>query len=687
MVTGWAPYPVPQSPAAGSGDATVVYDTWDMGWWTLSSVPNGLAPASTTTLDWGLESPPMQGENHTTRLRSIITPEVSGEYRLYLSGDDDARLLFNRRNSNPRGARTVAYVAGWTEQYQWDRHTSQESRVFKLQAGRSYYVEAIGVHAFGLDHLEVGWSLNGGPIEVVPASVLSPTMLGGGGWRQSAANLPRRPDRPVELRVDRTPTDAIATWTAPDATDRFGPAEFYEVTLRQGRTVIETRIVEGTTTSFAELDTNRSYRIIVRSHNGGGRGRAAAVNARKITPSIDVQPVFECVDTTGGVDVAWFGYTNDSTLGGEPVAWERSAGNRNNIRPTSVSDVTVPTVFAPGNHTRVVGVELDDVARPDRLRWRLHRTTARIDLSVLCEPPVTVPSDAVPDAVPVDEPVSENDDEQSSDDESDTSEEPSDAEQPTEADESGETAESGEPGVVTYRVRNGDPERGEQASRVYIERRITPAYDDVDPDGDGWALVGRSNGHGESGAVANSWIAPDGTPVAAIRHSHKGCIEIVPPSLDPVRNGQTRIVDVRATDTATCRSQAPDADVDGDGVADDQQPLYRVRRGESERGENTSRYYIERSIVAAEAQLGVSDFDGDDGDGWAQVARTNGSGHWGSLLGVEIVDGVPHVVVDHPNKGCIVIVPSHLDTVMKGQSRFTANAESQALCAAPTGDA
>jgi hypothetical protein len=67
----------------------------------------------------------------------------------------------------------------------------------------------------------------------------------------------------------------------------------------------------------------------------------------------------------------------------------------------------------------------------------------------------------------------------------------------------------GVPGVTAqsvgeYRVRNGDPVRGEPSTRIFVERVAQPG--ERDPDGDGWVLVGRSNGAGEDGVVARWWL-------------------------------------------------------------------------------------------------------------------------------------------------------------------------------------
>ncbi|WP_166657379.1 PA14 domain-containing protein [Ilumatobacter fluminis] len=276
LVTKPGPYPTPVSPDAPSPDArpTVAWDRWDTGWWTLTSIPDGLAPVSTATLAWGLETPPMQGENHAARLRALLTPTETDDYTFHLSGDDDARLLFNPDGVNADGAVAIASVAGWTEQYQWDRYDSQSSATFRLHAGRSYYIEAIGVHGLDLDHLEVGWSVPDGDIEVVPAEVLTPTRAGEGGWRRDATGLPLIPDKPKHLKVDSTTTTLHATWDAPTVSERHGEAVFYEVSISGDAELV--LVTEETEVWIPDLPIGGRFWFEVVPWNQSGRGKEAA---------------------------------------------------------------------------------------------------------------------------------------------------------------------------------------------------------------------------------------------------------------------------------------------------------------------------------------------------------------------------------------------------------------------------
>jgi PA14 domain len=295
FVTEPGPYPTPVAPVPGS-EPTVTYDHWNTGWWTLTSVPEGVAPESTTTLATGLEVPPMRGDNHASRMRAVITPTRTDTYTFHLSGDDDARLLFNPDGAWAHGAEPVAYVSGWTEQYQWNRYRSQTTPAYELVAGRSYYIEAIGVHGLGLDHLEVGWSTPGSPIEVVPSDVLAPTMSGAGGWRQDSAGLRVAPGpvRNVTSTVSAGSTGGASvgvTWDAPLVTDDFGAATSYVVTVVDGDTVVVDTVV---------LDT-------------AGGASATVTGLEPGVPSVIAVSAVNDIGTGPAVDHVLVGQTTSST--------------------------------------------------------------------------------------------------------------------------------------------------------------------------------------------------------------------------------------------------------------------------------------------------------------------------------------------------------------------------------------
>jgi hypothetical protein len=231
-----------------------------------------------------------------------------------------------------------------------------------------------------------------------------------------------------------------------------------------------------------------------------------------------------------------------------------------------------------------------------------------------------------------------------------------------------------------FRARNGDTSRGELIARIYLERDVTAGgLNDVDSDGDGWALVGRTNGDGDNGPLARFWVT-NGVPFVTTRHPQKGCLQLTPQSLAQVKTGQTRLMSEVAQNTALCRTAPPEGDVDSNGIADNVQPLYRARNGDPAKGELAARVYVERGLNASEAQMGVSDYDS-DGDGWALIGRTNGAGDNGQYVSIAMNGTTPVAKVQHPSKGCITIAPISIELVKRGQTRFvTITSQSPGAC-------
>ena len=164
-----------------------------------------------------------------------------------------------------------------------------------------------------------------------------------------------------------------------------------------------------------------------------------------------------------------------------------------------------------------------------------------------------------------------------------------------------------------YRVRNGNSTNNEKPEHIYIERNvnatnITNISGDYDPDGDGWAIVAQSTKQSNFGTPASFWIDENNVPHVSIRTADKGCVQLTPRSLKLVKQNKLRKFKQEAKNTNTCRSESDSADTDNNGIADNQQPLYRARNGLSTNNEDPTSIYLERSSVAAEAQLGLSDY-------------------------------------------------------------------------------
>jgi hypothetical protein len=244
-------------------------------------------------------------------------------------------LLFNADGDWAHGAEPVAYVSGWTEQYQWDRYASQTTSGFELVAGESYYIEAIGVHGLGLDHLEVGWSTPGSAIEVVPADVLEPTVSGAGGWRQDATALQVAPG-PVRNVVDTwvDGTTVGLTWDAPLVTDEFGVAARFVASVA-GTSRIESVTEAGVT--FAGLEPATSYTVEIVAVNESGSGPSVPHQVlRVITPA---EPTTTTTPTTTSTTTPTT--TTPTTTSTSPTT--TSTTTTTTTTPTSTTTTTTPT--------------------------------------------------------------------------------------------------------------------------------------------------------------------------------------------------------------------------------------------------------------------------------------------------------------------------------------------------------
>lgn len=269
-----------------------------------------------------------------------------------------------------------------------------------------------------------------------------------------------------------------------------------------------------------------------------------------------------------------------------------------------------------------------------------------------------------------------------------------------------------------YRIRNGSVANNEPVNRIYIERNAQKSLEmfginDYDPDNDGWSLVAVSD-NVTDGTIASHKVIDTGLavndlerfkPTVSIRTADKGCVRLRAQSLEVVEASQMTGLEIEAEDTDTCRSQSPEEDADNNAVPDNLQQLYRSRHGDSLRGEDSDKIYIERNVVAAEAVLGQSDYDPDN-DGWSLVGASDAisgadlntlvlvdseeevksdSGSFTvSMLSMSLSERRlirPVILYKNSLNECKSLVPQSLDTVKIGQSRNAINNNSfSSLC-------
>ena len=120
------------------------------------------------------EAPVNWADNYGTRIHGYLTPTVSGQYRFYIASDDGGALWLST-DGNAANRVRIAHVPGWSSSRQWTKYAAQASALITLEAGETYYIEALQKEAGGGDNLAVGWLRPGAStVEVIPGAYLSP---------------------------------------------------------------------------------------------------------------------------------------------------------------------------------------------------------------------------------------------------------------------------------------------------------------------------------------------------------------------------------------------------------------------------------------------------------------------------------------------------------------------------------
>ena len=119
------------------------------------------------------ESPQSFGNDYGVHLRGYIMAPVTGQYTFYFASDDSGELYIST-DGTESGKQLTAYTNMWTGYRQFDKFASQKSAAVSLVAGQVIYTESWAKQRGGGDHLSVAWSIDGGPLEVIPGAHLTP---------------------------------------------------------------------------------------------------------------------------------------------------------------------------------------------------------------------------------------------------------------------------------------------------------------------------------------------------------------------------------------------------------------------------------------------------------------------------------------------------------------------------------
>jgi len=156
-------------------------------WWQSLSIEDAVALANSGTpadqVDI-LAEPTWAdiADNYSAKMTGWLTVPETGEYTLYLAGDDYQRLYVSM-DDNPGNAELVAYVDGWTSSQQWDKYETQKSEPMTLTEGQVLAFVGIMQEGGGGDGQDWGWVAPGSAdIVVIPGDLFVaeyvPTALG-----------------------------------------------------------------------------------------------------------------------------------------------------------------------------------------------------------------------------------------------------------------------------------------------------------------------------------------------------------------------------------------------------------------------------------------------------------------------------------------------------------------------------
>lgn len=129
------------------------------------------------------EAPTDWADNYGTRVRGFLHPPRTGDYTFWIASDDGSELWLSTDDS-PANRTEIASVPTWTGSREWGKDPAQKSKAIHLEAGRSYYIEALQKEGGGGDNLAVGWAKPGqstdSPSQVIPGESLTPWIGAGG---------------------------------------------------------------------------------------------------------------------------------------------------------------------------------------------------------------------------------------------------------------------------------------------------------------------------------------------------------------------------------------------------------------------------------------------------------------------------------------------------------------------------
>jgi signal transduction histidine kinase len=121
------------------------------------------------------EAPMNWGEYNLTRMRGCLHPQVTGTYTFWIASDNSSELWLSP-NGDPSEARKIASIPrfGWVLSREWSRYPSQVSEPIQLEAGKTYYIEALQEQTTVGENLSVAWQGPGLTRSIINGHYLTP---------------------------------------------------------------------------------------------------------------------------------------------------------------------------------------------------------------------------------------------------------------------------------------------------------------------------------------------------------------------------------------------------------------------------------------------------------------------------------------------------------------------------------
>ncbi len=339
-----------------AGLGQISRDVWTgIGGVAVSQIPLS-QPPNTSDLISIFEIPVDVLDNYGTRVRGFICPPMSGNYRFWISSDDNGELWLST-DDDPANKQLIANVPGWSSSRQWDKFPEQQSALVPLNAGQLYYIEALQKEQGGGDNLAVGWQLpNGTQERPVPGNRLLP--FGAAPPYALFTATPTSGDVPLVVSFDASTSsdpdgsivsydwnfgdgnigtgispnhtyNSIGTFTATlIVTDDYGQTAFSEQTITangagpQGQTItfgaIPDKLTTGadfTVSASASSGLPVSFELVSGPATLSGNtvsltGQVGAVTVRAIqngdanwNPATPVEQTFQVTEPAGGGDI------------------------------------------------------------------------------------------------------------------------------------------------------------------------------------------------------------------------------------------------------------------------------------------------------------------------------------------------------------------------------------------------